>query len=360
MSPSELPPDLYCRARTDRFIRGVTVVGEAYYRLLEHRSRRITHLKPKSRIPPAWLELLVANVERECDGVVSLRLTGRGNGTLPTWQPGCHLRIRLPSGRIRHYSLCGDPKDRHTYRIAVRRVDGGGGGSIEIHAEMRAGMAIHAMCPRNSFPFAAESKTFFIAGGIGITPILPMVREAAIGNQDWHLVYTGRTLDSMPFVNEVIDISAGRTQFLPDNSFGVPDCAQLVEQIPLDAAIYCCAPSAMLNGIRTAASHVRSFHFERFTAPPITGGAAFDLELMRTGTLLRVPPDRSALDVLLEHDPRVPYSCRQGFCGTCRQRVLQGAVEHRDQLLTDVERYDGDILVCVSRAPKGERLVLDL
>jgi ferredoxin len=115
-------------------------------------------------------------------------------------------------------------------------------------------------------------------------------------------------------------------------------------------------------GVRTAAAAatVRAFHFERFTAPPIIDGRAFEIELARTGTVLHVPPDRSMLDVLRDLDPATPYSCKQGFCGLCRQRVLSGQAEHRDRRLTAAQRAAGDMLVCVSRAPEGERLVLDL
>jgi ferredoxin len=120
----------------------------------------------------------------------------------------------------------------------------------------------------------------------------------------------------------------------------------------------------MIDGVRAAAERagtaIRAFHFERFTAAPIVDGRAFEIELRHTGKVLAVPPDRSVLDVLRAHEPATPYSCRQGFCGTCAQRVLDGQIEHRDRRLTDAERAHGDMLVCVSRAPEGERLVLDL
>jgi ferredoxin-NADP reductase len=203
----------------------------------------------------------------------------------------------------------------------------------------------------------------FIAGGIGITPLLPMVRQAAALGLDWRLVYAGRSRSCMPFWEQVTEIDPSRTEILADDETGGPDCAEVLCRAPAGTAVYCCGPPGMLDGMRraVAAAHgVRAFHFERFTAAPIVAGHAFSVELRRDGTVLTVPPDRSALDVLRDHDPMTPYSCRQGFCGLCRQRVLRGQVEHRDLRLTDAERAAGDMLVCVSRAPEGEKLVLDV
>jgi ferredoxin len=158
----------------------------------------------------------------------------------------------------------------------------------------------------------------------------------------------------------VAELDPARTQILADDETGVPDCAALVSRAPAGAAVYCCGPPPMLAGVRRAVGLSRAFRFERFTSAPIVDGRAFTLELGRGGRVLEVPPDRSALEVLRDHDPMTPYSCRQGFCGLCCQRVLSGQVEHRDLRLTDAERAGGDMLVCVSRAPEGERLVLDL
>jgi ferredoxin-NADP reductase len=275
------------------------------------------------------------------------------------------VRIELPSGRARHYSLCGLPGIRDAYTIAIRRIPGGGGGSAEIHDEVRPGARLRVVGPRNGFPFAAEPAVLFIAGGIGITPLLPMAVEAAALGLDWRLVYAGRSRSCMPFLDVTGGFDPARTEILAADETGVPDCAELVRSAPAGAAIYCCGPPLMLDGVRRAAlaagpDAVRAFRFERFTAPPIVDGRAFTLELRRSGTKLAVPADRSALDVLRDRDPMTPYSCRQGFCGLCRQRVLAGKVDHRDRRLTDSERASGDVLVCVSRAPEAESLVLDL
>jgi ferredoxin-NADP reductase len=364
---TEIPAGLYRRGKPDRFMRNLTAFSQAYTRLMAASPGRARHpargpgQAPRPHLP-AWRDLVVAERTQGCEGVVRLRLAAPAGGALPRWRPGAHLRLDLPSGRTRHYSLCGDPADLSGYTIAVRRIDGGGGGSVEIHESIAPGTMIRAFGPRNGFPFAADPVVLFIAGGIGITPILPMAREAAARNLDWRLVYTGRSLASMPLRDEVAALDPARTEILPDDESGMPDCADLIRRATGGTAVYCCGPPPMLAGVRAAAgaAAVRAFHFERFTAPPIVGGRAFEVELRRTGTVLGVPPDRSVLDVLRDTVAATPYSCKQGFCGLCRQRVLSGQVEHRDRRLTGSQRAAGDMLVCVSRAPQGERLVLDL
>ncbi len=306
----------------DRFLRGLTVFTDGYLKSL----RFMGSARP-SRSAGAPLRLVVAEREVVAEDVVSLRLAGSGD--LPAWQPGCHLDLHLDSGLRRQYSLCGDPRDRSSYRIAVRRI---GSGSGEVHA-LRVGSSVVARGPRNAFPFVAEGPMLFLAGGIGITPILPMVREADRLGVAREFVYTGRSRASMPFLDELPPGADVR----PDDEFGLPDVASLVRAAPPDASVYCCGPAPMLAAVRRGFAS-RRLHFERFAPPSIVDGRPFALVLRRSGVELSVPADRSALDVLRDLRPNVPYSCRQGFCGTCE--------------------VDG-VRICVSR-PAGDRLVLDL
>jgi ferredoxin-NADP reductase len=347
---SAVPPDLYGRGRPDRFLRNLTAVLDGYRWLVE-RGRPAVPPAPAAAGPqPAWRTMVVADRGRECADVVSLRLVPAAAGRLPRWQPGAHLRIELPSGLIRHYSLCGDRQDRASYTVAVRRVSGAG--SAEVCDALDRGAELRVLGPRNGFPFAAEPVLLFIAGGIGITPLLPMVREAALLGLDWRLVYRGRSADTMPFADQVLAIDPARVELLPGPGHRAAD---LIGRAPRGAAVYCCGPASLIDEVRSCCTG--ALHFERFTPAPIVDGAPFTVRA--GGDEFAVPADRSILDVLLDRDRATPYSCRQGFCGTCRQRVLSGTVEHRDRHLTDDERAAGDILVCVSRAAEGERLVLD-
>ena len=292
------------------------------------------------------LPLVISEIRTEADGVRSLRLSGPGGGALPAWHPGAHLDVLLPSGRTRQYSLCGPPGERRHYRIAVRRLADGAGGSREIHDELSEGDRIVARGPRNAFPFVRGRSYLFVAGGIGITPILPMVRAARTRGADWRLVYTGRSRASMPFLGEIGALPAERVWIRPDTEFGVPAAGgELLAHAPLGAAVYACGPVPMITSLRLdlPGSTARGLHWERFSTPPIIDGRAFGVELARSGRTVEVPADRTALDAIGEVMPEVAYSCRQGFCGTCHVPLLSGQVRRRGRARGD------DVALCVDR-----------
>ncbi|MFJ6661071.1 PDR/VanB family oxidoreductase [Streptomyces sp. NPDC091377] len=307
--------------------------------------------RPRSRA----LRLRLAAYETVADGVVRLRLEGRA---LPRWEPGAHLDLVLPSGLVRQYSLCGDPADTSSYTVAARLVTDGRGGSREVHERLREGMEVEVRGPRNRFPLTGAASYLFVAGGIGITPLLPMLRALADGPEEveWRLVYCGRSRASMPFLEEVAGFGPERVTVVAEDESGRPDLDRLVSGVPEGAAVYCCGPEGLMAAVEDRFPEVR---LERFTPRASAGeGAAFDVELRRSGRTVSVPAGTSALAAIRAALPDTLYSCEQGFCGTCRQRVLEGEVDHRDELLSDGERADS-MLICVSRA-RGERLVLDL
>lgn len=357
-----VPPDLYGRRRGDRYLRFLDRFSSLYLPAVTRPGR----YGRRPALPgPAPLELVVAERQRLAEDVVSLRLTAVDGSVLPRWQPGAHVDLLLPSGRKRQYSLCGDPRDGSAYRVAVRRVPDGGGGSAEVHQSLRTGTRVRVLGPRNAFPFAAEPAVLLLAGGIGITPVLPMAHEAARRGLDWRLVHCGRSRPSLPFASELRELAGrhpGRVEVLCDEEDGVPDAAALLRRAPAGAAVYCCGPAPMLDAVRAAfdGSPATALHFERFTAAPVRDGRPFELRLRRSGTVLPVPADRTALDVLRDRDPATAYSCRQGFCGVCTVRVTAGTVDHRDGRLSEREKADGLMRVCVSRAAEGECLELDL
>ncbi|MEU8676004.1 PDR/VanB family oxidoreductase [Streptomyces sp. NPDC048560] len=303
--------------------------------------------------------LLVTEREPVADGVVRLRLAGED---LPAWQPGAHLDLVLPSGLVRQYSLCGDPADRDAYTVAPRLVEDGRGGSREVHTHLHEGTEVRARGPRNRFPLVEAPAYVFVAGGIGITPILPMLRAVAASGADWRLLYGGRTRASLPFLDEIEKLGAdgGRVTVVAEDEAGRPDAAAALAQAAPGTAVYVCGPGPLMDAVAAALPDGCSLHLERFTAATGADPAAtsFDVELRRSGSTVRVEAGRSVLAAVREALPYVPYSCEQGFCGTCRQRVLEGAIDHRDELLTDAEREDS-MLLCVSRC-RGDRLVLDL
>ncbi len=334
--------------------------------------------------PPAELDrtrvLRVAErqVVAHDENVVALTFAADDGKPLPRWHPGSHIDVHLPSGLVRQYSPCGDPMSDDRYRIAVRRIPDGGGGSIEMHG-LTTGDTITTHGPRNAFPLTVPGygspmrRIRFIAGGIGITPILPMLAMAQRLGVDWSMVYAGRSRDSLPFVDEVRRFAAGRAgnsapvhiEVRTDDADGLPTATELLGDCQEGTAVYACGPAQMLTAIRRqlAGRDNVELHFERFAAPPVVGGKEFTVAIAAAADTVQVGADETLLTALKRAGVHPPYSCQQGFCGTCRTRVLgvrDGTVEHRDTLLTDPERDSGMMLICVSRAAEGSHLTLDL
>ncbi|CAM5231218.1 PDR/VanB family oxidoreductase [Streptomyces avidinii] len=304
--------------------------------------------------PRRALRALIISRTEPAQGVLQLTLE---SPDLPAWSPGAHVDVTLPSGLVRQYSLCGDPADDGRYTIAIRLVEDGRGGSREAHAQLVEGAELELRPPRNRFELVPAASYVFVAGGIGITPILPMLRAATAAGTDWTLLYGGRTLDSMPFLDDLAPYG-DRVSVLAEDETGLPDLAPVAAAGP-GTPIYCCGPEPLMAAVTAAAADPASVHLERFAPATEPGpGRAFTVELRRSGRVVEVAADESTLAAVRRELPDTPYSCEQGFCGTCQHRVLAGGVDHRDELLTDQEREDS-MLLCVSRA-QGDRLVLDL
>jgi ferredoxin-NADP reductase len=318
------------------------------------------------------MSLRVRQLRHEADGVVSVLLGDPAGVALPPWTAGAHLELHLPSGRIRHYSLVGDPRDLGSYRVAVLREADGRGGSIEIHDSLRVGSHVQVRAPRNNFALTDAQHYVLIAGGIGITPILTMARELT-GRRPWRLYYCGRSRQSMAFVDEVEQLSGGGTvEINPSDELGPLDLDGVFRHVSGESAIYCCGPERLLSAVQERCSELglaHRLHVERFSASSGARAAAvgsaysddgFDVELARSGTTVRIEPQVTTLDALRTVLPDLPSDCESGICGTCEVRVLSGMPEHHDSILSDSEREaGGSMIVCVSRS-RTPRLVLDL
>ncbi|GAA3391844.1 cytochrome P450/oxidoreductase [Cryptosporangium minutisporangium] len=308
--------------------------------------------------------LTIAAVEPIADGVVSLRLVG--DGQLPGWEPGAHLDLILPSGKVRQYSLCGDPADTSSYRVAVLHEPAGRGGSAEVHETLAPGVTVRVRGPKNHFPLVDAERYLFVAGGIGITPISAMVRAADARGADWTLLYGGRTRASMAFAGRLKEQYGDRVQLVPQDEFGHPDLAAAFTAAKPGTKVYCCGPEGLLTAVEQTVGGLE-LHVERFTGggaeriPAIPADArSFEVTLARAGRTLTVPDDRTLLEAIRDVVPGVPYDCEEGYCGSCETRVLAGQAEHRDSILSAAERADGStMMICVSRCA-SDRLTLDL
>jgi ferredoxin-NADP reductase len=325
---------------------------------------RAASAEPDSRDADGRLLVRVLEVQREADGVVSIVLSSNDASALPQWSPGAHIDIILPDGLVRQYSLCGLPEDRARWRIGVLLEPAGRGGSSYIHRHVRAGDALQVAGPRNNFALGDSEECLFIAGGIGITPILPMVRHVAASRRRWKLLYGGRTRGSMAFLGELTALN-GDVQILPQDQHGHPDLSGFIGAYRPHVTVHCCGPGAMIDAVEAAcrtwpASAIRRERFAASAKPSAEDDEAFEVELARSGSRIIVPGDRGLLDVLEEAGCKIDNSCRAGICGTCVVRVLAGIPQHNDDILDDEQRASGAlILPCVSRC-KSKLLVLDL
>jgi ferredoxin-NADP reductase len=358
-----VPPSAFGRLRHDPWIGFVDVTARRMFGL----SAAIRNMAPPPDVERAvTLEVADRKVVAHDQDVIALTLVAPDRGALPRWHPGAHIDVHLPSDRVRQYSLCGDHDTTDAYRIAVRRIPDGGGGSLEMH-ELTIGSTLTTSGPRNAFPLAVPGygsptrRLRFIAGGIGITPILPMLAQAQRMGVEWSMVYAGRSRDSLPFLDELARFGE-RVEIRTDDESGVPSAAELLGDCPDGTTVYACGPAPALTAIRAelAGRDDVELHFERFAAAPVVDGHAFTVSIGSSGATIRVGADETLLSALKKSGVHAPYSCQQGFCGTCRTRVLSGTVEHRDTLLTDPERAAGMMLVCVSRASGDQELILDL
>lgn len=312
------------------------------------------------------LQLRVRQLRWEAEGVVSLLLQRPDGGELPAWEPGAHIDLRLPGVITRQYSLCGSPAERRTWRLGVLREPRSSGGSAAVHERLRPGDRVEVVGPRNNFRLGRAADYLFIAGGIGITPLLPMIEAVSASGASWSLVYGGRRRDSMAFVEELARYGT-RVQLRPQDEHGLLDLDALLGTPRPGMLVYCCGPEALLAAVeeRCAVWPKGSLHVERFAArprPPTdpAGERDFEVVLARSGRTICVRAGKSILDALEAEGIDAPNSCREGICGTCETAVLAGTPEHRDSLLSEDERAANDtMMICVGRA-LSERLTLDL
>ncbi|MEQ4306053.1 PDR/VanB family oxidoreductase [Plantactinospora sp. B6F1] len=308
------------------------------------------------------MDVLVKRTTWEAEGVLAVELVHPDAAELPGWTPGAHLDIYLDD-RVRQYSLCGDPADRGRYRIAVLRAAQSRGGSAYVHERLRPGQTVRIEGPRNHFTLEPSPRYVFVAGGIGITPILPMIHQVAAEGRDWRLGYGGRAVRSMAFRDELAGYR-DRVEIVPQDERGLLDLDDLLGTPSPETLVYCCGPESLLEAVeaRCAGWPPGCLRLERFAAKPqdFGPGVPFEVVCQRSDVTVQVEPETSIVDALETVDIWVPSACREGICGTCETRVIDGVPDHRDSLLSDDERAAGKVMLpCVSRA-LTPRLVLDV
>ncbi|GGG15833.1 ferredoxin [Rhodococcoides trifolii] len=312
----------------------------------------------------ADLNLVVVERLDAAEDVVSLTLADASGDPLPSWEPGAHIDITVGDGTTRQYSLCGSPDDRSVYRIGVLNEPAGRGGSVWVHDALKVGAALSGRGPRNHFPLHQSPRYLFVAGGIGITPILAMIGAVQKAGAEWTLVYGGRRSASMAFLDEISDIGS-RATIWPQDTHGLIDLPGLLSEPRDDTLVYCCGPEPLLVAVEKLCAPWPSgaLHLERFSPKDVGAPVrsdSFEVVLTDSGVTLTVPPDRTILEVVEAAGVNVLSSCGEGTCGTCETGVVDGEPDHRDSVLTPEEQADNScMMICVSRSV-SPRLVLEL
>jgi ferredoxin-NADP reductase len=324
-----------------------------------------------TRARPAYHEvefdLVVARRDTVAAGIVLLTFVDPAGAELPEWTAGAHIDVIVGDGLTRQYSLCGSTSNRSEWVIGVLLDPASRGGSRLVHDQLHEGSPVRVRGPRNHFPLAASPRYQFIAGGIGITPILTMIEAAEARGADWHLLYGGRRRGSMAFLDR-LERHGGRVTVSPrDEREDRLDLASVLAEPREDTLVYCCGPEGLLQAVDDACRPWAqdSLRVERFApkAPEEPSPDAleeFEVECRRSGVTVTVMAGRSIYDAAEEAGVDVLGSCMEGTCGTCECDVIDGTPDHRDSVLSEAERARGDtIMICVSRS-RSERLVLDI
>jgi ferredoxin-NADP reductase len=311
------------------------------------------------------LRLRVQSTTAETPVVRGLVLTPEG-GALPSWEAGAHIRISVPGGGDRPYSLMALPDlPKGCWALGVLREQLSAGGSSFMHA-LTIGDIVRASAPINNFGLhTGNTPAVLFAGGIGITPILSMAAELQARGTPYRLHYAGRAPESLAFLPQLRAICTDALSVHYDSDESRLGIATVLDRAPGDAHIYVCGPAGMIEAVKKGAVDkgipAARIHYELFKAEPtVSADDAFEVELRSTGQVITVAPDQSIIDALERAGVELLYDCRRGDCGICQCGVILGTPDHRDVILSDEEKASNKVIqICVSRA-KSERLVLDL
>jgi ferredoxin-NADP reductase len=317
------------------------------------------------------LDLTVTDIHAETALIRAIKLARPHGEPLPSWEAGAHIKVRLPDGGERSYSLINTSLDPaattrpHVYRLGIRLEQPSQGGSKFMHT-LKVGDVLSVSSPRNNFPLEPTAKpVVLLAGGIGVTPVLSMAATLAASERPYRFIYAGRSRDQLAFLGESEALNRERLTIHTDDVSGIFDVKGLMASLTSDEPLYLCGPKPMID---TAIKSTKELgwpdgrlRFEIFaTVTPLEGDQPFEVVLNNSGKTFQIPPDKTILAVLLEAGEDPLHDCQRGDCGICQVSVIEGTPDHRDYILSDTEKAAGKVMqICISRS-KTPRLVLDL
>jgi ferredoxin-NADP reductase len=316
-------------------------------------------------------DLTVTDIHAETALIRAIKLARPHGEPLPSWEAGAHVKIRLPDGGERSYSLINTSLDSsattrpHAYRLGVRLEQPSQGGSQFMH-KLDVGDILSVSTPRNNFPLEPTAKpVVLLAGGIGVTPVLSMAATLAASERPYRFIYAGRSRDQLAFLGESEALNRDRLTIHTDDVSGIFDVRGLMTSLTNSEPLYLCGPKPMIDTASKSAKELGwadgRLRFEIFaTVTPVEGDQPFEVVLNNSGKTFLIPPSKTILAVLLDAGEDPLHDCQRGDCGICQVSVIEGTPDHRDYILSDTEKAAGKVMqICISRS-KSPRLVLDL
>jgi ferredoxin-NADP reductase len=317
------------------------------------------------------LNALVHTMRYEADGIVSVEFRpATPEVDFPAFEAGSHIDLHLPNGLVRSYSLCNPSTDRQRYVVGVLNDRKSRGGSRYVHQQLRVGMTLPISVPRNNFKLEeGAERSVLVAGGIGVTPIWCMLQRLVAIGKPVELLYCARARKEAAFVDAIAALAAEKsvqlTWHFDEEKGGPPNLAALLGDKGADSHYYCCGPTPMLDGFEKTCEQLGypNAHIERFAAVHVEAPSAtqsYMVECAKSGKTVEVPPGKSILDSLIDAGLNPDHSCKEGVCGACETKVLDGEIDHHDGILTKLERASNKtMMICVSGCKRGP-LVLDI
>ncbi|MDM0048674.1 PDR/VanB family oxidoreductase [Variovorax sp. J22R115] len=317
------------------------------------------------------LNALVHTMRYEADGIVSVEFRpATPEVDFPAFEAGSHIDLHLPNGLVRSYSLCNPSTDRQRYVVGVLNDRKSRGGSRYVHQQLRVGMTLPISVPRNNFKLEeGAERSVLVAGGIGVTPIWCMLQRLISIGKPVELLYCARARKEAAFVEAITALAAEKsvqlTWHFDEEKGGPPNLAALLVDKGADSHYYCCGPTPMLDGFEKTCEQLGypHAHIERFAAVHVEAPSAtqsYMVECAKSGKTVEVPPGKSILDSLIDAGLNPDHSCKEGVCGACETKVLDGEIDHHDGILTKLERASNKtMMICVSGCKRGP-LVLDI